>query len=151
MPPDGSEPTVRVPMTRTLRDRLAAAIAFWPGPDGLDHLQPLVAAFDAAVERPVDSAAKHEAFVRDNAEWNRQSEEALADLEAVARPAEADRTDASIRDLAVALVDQAHGYTMEFNGSPEAHAQEYDVMEDRLTHLLASLRLRLASGVAADG
>lgn len=34
-----------------------------------------------------------------------------------------------IRDLAVAMVDATHGYTIEFSNSPEAHAAEYDELE----------------------
>lgn len=41
------------------------------------------------------------------------------------------------RELAVELVDDIRGYTMEYAGSPAEHRQMYDYIEGRLDELLA--------------
>lgn len=55
-----------------------------------------------------------------------------------------------VRSEAVRRVDAEHGYTMEYAGSPAAHAAEYDEMEQQLarghefkadpTHPLSAVR-----------
>jgi hypothetical protein len=47
------------------------------------------------------------------------------------------------RELAVALVDCKHGYTMEFSGSPRAHRDEYDRMEENVSAVMKTLRLSI--------
>lgn len=46
-----------------------------------------------------------------------------------------------IRELAVGLVDCAHGYTMEFSNSPAAHRAEYDDTEENLRIVANTLRI----------
>lgn len=40
--------------------------------------------------------------------------------------------EADIRSLAVEIVDNIHGYTLEFSSSPNSHRAQYDWVEDRL-------------------
>lgn len=49
----------------------------------------------------------------------------------------------ALRFMAVAQVDQEHGYTVEFSASPEAHRDEYD---DREQALLAQAERWVAAG-----
>lgn len=48
------------------------------------------------------------------------------------------------RDLAIIMVDGPKRYTMEFSSNPEAHAAEYDEMEQLLTKSMAHIGVKLA-------
>lgn len=50
-----------------------------------------------------------------------------------------------IRDLAVIMVDGPKHYTMEHAPNPEAHAAEYDAMEELLTSAMRHNGVRLAT------
>lgn len=56
-------------------------------------------------------------------------------------PAGEDRTETDVRSLAVEIVDMAHGYTMEFSGSPSGHEAEYDFAEERIARVVATQEL----------
>lgn len=42
---------------------------------------------------------------------------------------ELDRSNDSLRSVAVAAVDCYHGHTCEFSNSPQSHREEYDILE----------------------